>query len=162
MARGNAVAELTLGFGFPYADFPGCGPALVCYADDQQSADHAADALQRAYIARKADFSGGVVSAREGVARAIAAPRGPVVLADTQDNPGGGGHGDTTGLLAELIAQKANDVVFGLINDTESALACHAAGVGAMVDLTLGGKSLAAAFVSKGARAAPVRWHIHQ
>ncbi|MGL4324277.1 MAG: M81 family metallopeptidase [Beijerinckiaceae bacterium] len=143
LARGNAVAELMLGFGFPYADFSGCGPALVCYADDQQSADHAADALQRAYSARKAHFSGGVVSAREGVARAIAAPRGPVVLADTQDNPGGGGHGDTTGLLAELIAQKANDVVFGLINDAESAAACHTAGVGAALNLRLGGKSLA-------------------
>ncbi len=33
------------------------------------------------------------------------AAAGPVVIADTQDNPGGGGHGDTTGLLAELIRQ---------------------------------------------------------
>ena len=32
-------------------------------------------------------------------------PGAPVVLADTQDNPGAGGNGDTTGLLAALIAQ---------------------------------------------------------
>jgi microcystin degradation protein MlrC len=64
-----------------------------------------------------------------------------VVIADTQDNPGGGGHGDTTGLLAELIAQDAEDAVLGLINDAESAAACHAAGLGATLKLSLGGKS---------------------
>jgi microcystin degradation protein MlrC len=65
----------------------------------------------------------------------------PVVIADTQDNPGGGGHGDTTGLLAELIAQRAEGAVLGLINDAESAAACHAAGEGARIALSLGGKS---------------------
>ena len=32
----------------------------------------------------------------------------PVILADTQDNPGGGGSADTTGLLAALIAARAD------------------------------------------------------
>jgi microcystin degradation protein MlrC len=63
------------------------------------------------------------------------------VIADTQDNPGGGGHGDTTGLLAELIRQDAQGAVLALINDAESAAACHAAGEGARVPLRLGGKS---------------------
>jgi microcystin degradation protein MlrC len=30
-----------------------------------------------------------------------------MVLADTQNNPGGGGHGDTPELLAELVRQNA-------------------------------------------------------
>jgi microcystin degradation protein MlrC len=64
-----------------------------------------------------------------------------VVIADTQDNPGGGGHGDTTGLLAELIAQGAEAAVIAPINDAESAMACHRAGPGAEVTLSLGGKS---------------------
>ena len=54
----------------------------------------------------------------------------PVVLADTQDNPGGGGHGDTTELLAELVRQGAKGAVVCLINDAESVAACVAAGVG--------------------------------
>ncbi len=94
--------------------------------------------------AREAEFAGGVVPATEGVARAIATARAAsrhVVLADTQDNPGGGGHGDTTGLLAELVRQDAQGAVFGLINDAESAAACHAAGEGATVPLSLGGRS---------------------
>jgi microcystin degradation protein MlrC len=65
----------------------------------------------------------------------------PIVLADTQDNPGGGGHGDTTELLAELVRQRAEGAVVCLINDAESVAACVAAGVGATVELSLGGKS---------------------
>ena len=79
--------------------------------------------------------------ARDAGAAAIQEPRGPVVIADTQDNPGGGGHGDTTGLLAELIRQGARGAVVCLINDAESAACCHGAGQGGMVRLSLGGKS---------------------
>src|SRR5690606_3228317 len=42
----------------------------------------------------------------------------------------------------ELIRQDAEGVAFGLINDPESAAACHAAGEGARVRLTLGGRSV--------------------
>ncbi len=67
--------------------------------------------------------------------------RKPVVLADTQDNPGGGGHGDTTELLSELVRQGAKGAVVCLINDAESVATCVAAGAGAIVQLSLGGKS---------------------
>ncbi len=138
------VAELGFCFGFPYADFDGCGMALAAYAETQAQADAAADSLAQEVNRREAAFSLGVLPVAEGVAQAIAAARGatrPVVLADTQDNPGGGGHGDTTGLLRELIAQDAEGAVLCLINDAESAAACHAAGVGATLDLSLGGRS---------------------
>ncbi len=144
LAARHGCAELAFCFGFPYADFPGCGVAIAAYAEDQAGADAAADALKAHLDGREPDFAGGVATATEGVAEAIALARAasrPVVLADTQDNPGGGGHGDTTGLLAELIRQVAQRAVLGLINDAESAAACHAAGVGATLPLSLGGKS---------------------
>ncbi|MBO1075397.1 M81 family metallopeptidase [Roseomonas marmotae] len=142
LAQDPGVVELGFCFGFPYADFPGCGMAISCYAEDQVTAENAADRLKAWLDAHEADFAGGVVPAAEGVAQAIAlaGEGGPVVLADTQDNPGGGGHGDTTGLLAELIRQQA-PATLGIINDAESASACHAAGEGAEVSLRLGGKS---------------------
>ena len=65
----------------------------------------------------------------------------PIVIADTQDNPGGGGHGDTTGLLVELVRQQAKGAVLCLINDAESVAACQAAGEGSALSLALGGKS---------------------
>jgi microcystin degradation protein MlrC len=144
VAEAEGVAELAFCFGFPYADFPDCGVAVAAFAGDQAAADRATAALAGWIEAREAEFAGGVLPAAEGVARAIALSRTasrPVVLADTQDNPGGGGHGDTTGLLAELVRQDAQGAVFGLINDAESAAACHAAGEGATVRLSLGGRS---------------------
>jgi microcystin degradation protein MlrC len=138
------VAELAFCFGFPYADFADCGAALAAYAETQEAADAAADALLAHINANEATFRLNVVPAEQAVREAMtiaATATKPVVIADTQDNPGGGGHGDTTGLLAELIRQKAQGVVFALINDAESATACHAAGEGAALSLSLGGKS---------------------
>ena len=138
------VAELAFNFGFPYADFHDCGAAIAAYADTQALADAAADDML-AYINRnEATFRIEATPAAEAVAQAIAIARTaskPVMIADGQDNPGGGGHGDTTGVLAELIRQGAEGSVLGMINDAESAAACHAAGVGASISLSLGGKS---------------------
>lgn len=143
-AQAEGVAELAFCFGFPYADFADCGVAVAAYADTLAQADAAAAALHGFITAREADFRLDVISAEEAVADAIrisATAKRPVVIADTQDNPGGGGHGDTTGLLAELIRQNAQNALVALINDDEAAAACHAAGEGATITLNLGGKS---------------------
>jgi microcystin degradation protein MlrC len=144
MARRNSVAELGFCFGFPFADFADCGAAIAVYADTQAVADATADAFAAHVAGQEAAFVQDTLPAAEAVAAAIriaAGARRPVVLADTQDNPGGGGHGDTTGLLAELVRQGAAGAVVCLINDADSAAACHAAGEGAAVSLSLGGKS---------------------
>jgi microcystin degradation protein MlrC len=144
LAERSQVAELAFCFGFPYADFPDCGPAMAAYADTQERADGAADAFHALVAARESAFLQDVLDADAVVAEAKRLSAGaskPVVIADTQDNPGGGGHGDTTGLLAELIRQDAQGALLALINDAESAAACHAAGEGATVTLMLGGKS---------------------
>ncbi|HVC61313.1 MAG TPA: M81 family metallopeptidase [Acetobacteraceae bacterium] len=144
LAEQMGVAELAFCFGFPYADFADCGVALAAFADTQAKADAAADAFAAHVAARESDFVQETMPAAEAVAEAMRIASGasrPVVLADTQDNPGGGGHGDTTGLLAELVRQRARGALVCLINDAESAAACHAAGAGASVSLSLGGKS---------------------
>lgn len=144
IALRHGVAELAFCFGFPYADFPDCGVAVAAYAADQASAAAAVADLVAYLYRREPDFVLDVVPAAEGVTQAIALSAKaskPVILADTQDNPGGGGHGDTTGLLAQLVRQQARGVALGMINDAESASACHKAGEGASVSLRLGGKS---------------------
>ena len=138
------VTELAFCFGFPYADFADCGAALAAYADTQAKADTAVDAFAAHVAARESQFVQDTLPAAEAVAEAKRAALGaskPIVIADTQDNPGGGGHGDTTGLLAELVHQKAEGAVLCLINDAASVAACHAAGEGGSVALSLGGKS---------------------
>jgi microcystin degradation protein MlrC len=143
IAQAPGIWELGFCFGFPYADFPGCGMAIAAYADTARQAEDAAAALAAVIAAKETEFALGVLPAPEGVARAMANrdAQGPVILADTQDNPGGGGHGDTTGLLAELIRQDAQGAVLAPMNDAEAAAACHAAGEGATIEIDLGGRS---------------------
>jgi len=147
------VVELAYCFGFPYADFPGCGQAIAAYAETPEAAAEAADALAKDIAARELAFAGAVheaeVAVRDAIRISVGAKR-PVVIADTQDNPGGGGHGDTTGMLAELLRQDAQGAVLAPMNDAESAAACHAAGVGAMIRLSLGGKSDGAPLAVEG------------
>jgi microcystin degradation protein MlrC len=65
----------------------------------------------------------------------------PIVIADTQDNPGAGGDSDTTGMLRALVRNGATKAAIGVIVDPEAAQAAHAAGPGAVIRLALGGKS---------------------
>jgi len=143
LAEAHGCAELAFCFGFPYADFHDCGAAIAAYAESDATAANAADAFAAAVARREMQFVQDILPAPDAVAAACAtcSGSGPVVIADTQDNPGGGGHGDTTGLLAELVRQRATGAVLCLINDAASATACHAAGEGAQLRLSLGGKS---------------------
>jgi microcystin degradation protein MlrC len=144
IAERLGIVELAFCFGFPYADFPGCGPALAVYADTQSAADDVADEFLKLVTVREHEFTQELLSSKSAVTEAkrlTVTTKGPVIIADTQDNPGGGGHGDTTELLSELVRQEARGALVCLINDQQSAAACHAAGEGATVSLTLGGKS---------------------
>ncbi|MDB5851548.1 MAG: h16 [Rhodoferax sp.] len=63
----------------------------------------------------------------------------PVVLADTQDNPGVGGDSNTTGILRALLRLGVRGAAIGLMVDPAAAAAAHAAGVGARITIGLGG-----------------------
>ena len=80
---------------------------------------------------------------REAVRRAMrdGAPGAPVVLADTQDNPGVGGNSDTTGLLEALVRQGARGAVLGLMVDPAAAARAHAVGEGHAAEFSLGSLS---------------------
>lgn len=81
------------------------------------------------------------VDEKEAVARALAAERGPVVIADMWDNPGGGTAGDATVLLAELLARGVSDTAVGTIWDPIAVQICMAAGEKAEIPLRFGAKS---------------------
>ncbi len=143
--EGDAVPTLSFLPGFPAADVPDCGASVIAYGRTQEDADRAADHFAAMIAARESAFSGEVLSSDEGVRRAMAiAASGavrPVVIADTQDNPGAGGDSDTTGILRALVANGARRAAIGLIVDPEAASAAHEAGIGATIRIALGGKS---------------------
>ena len=142
LERGDVLSVAYLA-GFPPADLHDCGPSVVVYAWTQAAADAAADTLLRDIEAREAAFAQPLLQPDEAVQQAMriaeTASR-PVVIADTQDNPGAGGTGDTTGMLVALIRNGAHRAVLGFLVDPESAAAAHAAGEGADVTLALGGR----------------------
>jgi microcystin degradation protein MlrC len=140
----DAVPTLSFAPGFPAADFPHCGPSVFAYGRTQQDADAAADAVTKLIASHEDDFDGRIYSPDDGVQHAMElakTAKKPIVIADTQDNPGAGGDSDTTGMLRALVRNNAQKAAIGVIYDPESAKAAHAAGVGATVTLALGGKS---------------------
>jgi microcystin degradation protein MlrC len=128
--------------GFPAADFPDCGGTIFGYGEDAGRTRAAVRALTAAICEREGEFAGTIYDADAGVAEAMRRPLGkPVVLADTQDNPGAGGSSDTVGLLEALVRAKAPDAALAVMWDPASAAAAHEAGKGATITLDLGGKS---------------------
>jgi microcystin degradation protein MlrC len=142
--QSDAVPTLSFAPGFPAADFAHCGPSVFAYGRTQADADKAADAIIAIIAGHEDDFDGRIYSPDEGVLLAMELSKTankPIIIADTQDNPGAGGDSDTTGMLRALVHNKAQDAATGVICDPASAKAAHAAGVGASVKLALGGKS---------------------
>jgi microcystin degradation protein MlrC len=95
-------------------------------------------------VGHEDDFDGRIFSPDEGVRYAMELAAGankPIIIADTQDNPGAGGDSDTTGMLRALVRNNAIRAAIGVIYDPASAKQAHAAGVGASITLALGGKS---------------------
>ena len=77
-------------------------------------------------------------SIEECVAKAVASPTAPVVLAESGDNPTGGGVGDRAELLSALVQADAKGVIFAGIADPAATEAAYAAGVGKKIELTVG------------------------
>ena len=127
---------------FPAADFDECAPMVWAHGE------HAEAAVQRLYasVAETSQWSSELLEAREAVNKAMAlaaTSAAPVVLADTQDNPGAGGDSNTTGMLRALLEQGAGRtfpgrVALGLMADPQAAARAVAAGVGSTLTLALG------------------------
>ena len=142
--QNEAVPTLSFAPGFPAADFVDCGASVFAYGRTQADADAAADTIAKIIEGHENDFDGRIYSPDEGVQLAIALAKTatkPVIIADTQDNPGAGGDSDTTGMLRALVRNGATGAATGVIYDPESAKAAHQAGEGATITLALGGKS---------------------
>jgi microcystin degradation protein MlrC len=140
----DTVPTLSFAPGFPAADFYHCGPSVFAYGRTQADADAAADTVAALIESHEDDFDGRIYSPDEGVRHAMelaTRAKKPIIIADTQDNPGAGGDSDTTGMLRALVRNNATKAAIGVIYDPASAKAAHTAGVGASVTLALGGKS---------------------
>jgi microcystin degradation protein MlrC len=140
-AEGALAASLFTGF--PHADITNAGlSALVVTDSDLKLAEDLRDELLgRAWVEREA-FVYQIEPLEQSVARAKAMPPGdgPIVLLDHYDNCASGGTMDATVVLAEILQQGLEDVAAFAIYDPEAVQQAIAAGIGAEVSLSIGGK----------------------
>ncbi len=140
----GSIASLSFTPGFPLADIADCGPAVFAYGKEQNAVNQAVEQLTRAVMLREANFTGTLYDINAAIRQAMATSTTaakPVILADTQDNPGGGGNGDTVAILAALLQYEVEDAVLGALFDPEVAAQAHASGEGAAIHVALGAKS---------------------
>ncbi|MFN0163240.1 MAG: M81 family metallopeptidase [Burkholderiales bacterium] len=137
--RRHGVA-LSFAPGFPMADFDECGMSIVGYGPDRTALAGAMRTLEDAIVAAEPDFAMELLSPQDAIRRAMAsgAPGLPTILADTQDNPGAGGNGDTTGLLAAMVSIRPQDAVLGMLIDPHAARLAHEVGRGMRAEFSIG------------------------
>lgn len=136
------VLAVEFAFGFPAADIRDCGPALVVTAGNAATAEAVAAEFEAFVCMRERDFAMPLFSAEAAVREAERLYAGrPIVIADTQDNPGAGGTSDTVGLLRALLEVPATNAVLAILHDPQAARNAHALGVGGRGAFTLGGNS---------------------
>jgi len=133
---------LSFCMGFPASDFDECGPVVWGHGAQAEKAVEQLFAAVGNPLLWRPDW----LPAREAVVQAMAkasTSSAPVVIADTQDNPGAGGDSNTTGMLHALLQQGAGkayagQVALGLMFDPDAARMAHEAGIGAQIDCVLG------------------------
>jgi microcystin degradation protein MlrC len=136
------LLSLSVIHGFMAGDVPEMGTKVIAVTDgDPAKGEALAERLGRELFALRGTFMVSQVDEQTAVDAAIAAPRGPVVIADVWDNPGGGTAGDATVILGELIDRGVTDVAVGTIWDPIAVQICFAAGEGAVIPLRFGAKS---------------------
>ena len=138
------LVSMCLAPGFPAADVADCGPSVYACGTEALEVETAVRQLAAALRRREREFALELFTVEQAIAAITkpAPPRGrPVILADTQDNPGAGGNADTMSLVKALVASGMQRVLAGVICDPDAAARAHEAGLGAMVDLRLGART---------------------
>jgi microcystin degradation protein MlrC len=131
LIESDAAHDVVMSFcmGFPAADFAECAPMIWAYGERSEQT------VNELYASAKPpkQWDPGVLPVAQAVALAIeraAQSDTPIIIADTQDNPGAGGDSNTTGVLHELLRQGAGKrfpgrVALGMLYDPESAEKVH-------------------------------------
>ena len=135
------VISVSIVGGFPYADIYENGLTILAQTnDDPELAQRITDEIGAKIMEHFREFVKFTVPYELALQQAMEASEGPIVVADVSDNPGGGSPGDGTHLLRKMIEMKMKNAAFALFPDPETVEKAVCAGVGAKVNVSLGGK----------------------
>jgi microcystin degradation protein MlrC len=140
----DGILSVSLGHGFPWADVADVGVKTLVVADgDAEKATRVARELGEDVFAMSEALRPVFLGVDAAIDAALAMERGPVVIADVADNPGGGAPGDSTFVLRRLLERGVRDVASGYYWDPVAVRFCQDAGVGSTFPLRVGGKTSA-------------------
>ena len=137
----DGVLSISVTHGFPWGDVAEMGTKILVYTD--ASASHGpqlARQLADELIGLRERLDVPMPGIDAALDEALAAPAGPVVIADGADNPGGGAAGDSTFFLRRLLERGITGAALGPLWDPGAVRIAFEAGVGARLMLRLGGK----------------------
>jgi microcystin degradation protein MlrC len=127
---------------FPYADVPELGSrVLVVTNNDKKNGDALAKQLGEELVSMRGKTMPEFLDVAGGVAAALEFDDRPVVMAEPDDNAGGGAPSDNTNILRHLVERKVDETAVGPIWDPIAVRLCFDAGRGAKFPLRFGGKT---------------------
>jgi microcystin degradation protein MlrC len=142
MEKRGEILSASLCHGFALADIADAGATTIAVTDNQPEAAAAlADRLAEKLFAMREAIATPYRTLDEALDEAQQTQKGPVIIADISDNPGGGAPGDSTFLLHALRQRGMRNVAVAMIWDKQAATLAARAGEGATFNLRLGGKS---------------------
>lgn len=128
--------------GFYASDIDEMGMCVMAITNgDKDLAESIADELAAAIDKEKGNLREKYPALDEALDRAMEPGERPYVIADTSDNPGGGGLGDTTHILRRVLERGITGGAFAIIVDPAFVQLCEKSGVGTTVEGDLGGWS---------------------
>lgn len=135
------VTDANLMVGYVWADTGRATAAAVVTGTNTDAIKKSCERISQGYWNARTDFMFGVPTMElfEAVEKASACETHPVVLADSGDNPTGGGVGDRSDVLDAWIAAGKTGAVFAGIADQATTLAAAGAGIGNCINVTIGG-----------------------
>lgn len=142
----NDILSVSIIHGFMAGDVPEMGTRILVVSDNaKDKGDALARKLGLELYAMRRQTAMPMLDTDRGLDLAIACERTsfgkPVTIADVWDNPGGGVAGDATFILRRMLQRGMDNFAVATIWDPIAVAFCHAAGVGAELNLRVGGKS---------------------
>ncbi len=123
----------------PYLDSPGMGSGGLVITDGNHDAAVAlATEIAERYWKRRHDLEPETFTPAEAIRRGLQIPGGPVLLVEAADCCGGGAAGDSVATLKALLDEHVRESCLVPVVDPAAAKACHAAGIGRTISVSLG------------------------
>lgn len=136
--NGTAIAAGVM-IGNPFTDVPElCSQVVIMTDRDSEAARRAGEAIASAFWAQRSRMRATLTALPDAIAAAKAI-EGTVVFSDAADAPSSGSSGDSNLLIKGLIEAGYGKPVLAQIVDPAAAAAAHEAGVGAIIEVDLGG-----------------------